>query len=243
MDKIMLVGEEFPIEFLDQYQKQIENYNLPAQHGLPDNKYRLFVKLMTEALVEKGFADGVRGKRRAKIHERVDIGAAISANVEDIPAKDNEDENDQDWAYDGSGEEALIYFIYAKNGKTKIGKTVDIDRRFYNLSMMSPLELKLLFTIIIDQDRVSALESYFHRLFDRKRNHGEWFNLSHKDLRLVKDWDAMRQGVYRKINWWEREVTERTRKIIYNMLLLGYFIALNRFIFKLIGVLVDNGGL
>jgi len=65
-----------------------------------------------------------------------------------------------------------VYFVAAPDaGMVKIGKTIDLEKRFANLQNMSPIPLKVACQIHYDD----GLEYRIHQHFKEYRSHGEWF--------------------------------------------------------------------
>jgi len=65
-----------------------------------------------------------------------------------------------------------IYFIYAEEvNRVKIGKSVKLDRRLYELQCGSPVKLEL----ILSFEAPEIVERKLHALFDQYRVMGEWF--------------------------------------------------------------------
>jgi len=81
-----------------------------------------------------------------------------------------------------------VYFIEADNGLVKIGKSKNVRKRLAALRGGSPIHLRLLYSIDCN-GRASETEKHFHKMFEAKRKHGEWFGLNKKEKR-----DIMRMG-------------------------------------------------
>ncbi|MFA6270687.1 MAG: terminase small subunit [Candidatus Paceibacterota bacterium] len=73
-----------------------------------------------------------------------------------------------------------VYLILAENGLVKIGKTIDVERRFQSLNSMSPVDLKLVY--VFDTLFGDELEEDLHARYETKRVKGEWFALTEKDV-------------------------------------------------------------
>lgn len=68
-----------------------------------------------------------------------------------------------------------VYLIgCAQNSLVKIGRSVDVQRRFGDIQRMSPVKLELLWKT----EGGWKLESNLHLVFRRRRVHGEWFDFS-----------------------------------------------------------------
>ena len=68
-----------------------------------------------------------------------------------------------------------VYFIEAQNGYVKIGRSDDPSKRFIDISNMSPIPLWLRHTVF--SDNYIMAEARVHKMFDKYRRHGEWFEL------------------------------------------------------------------
>lgn len=73
-----------------------------------------------------------------------------------------------------------VYLIRAENGLIKIGKSMDVERRFRTLVSLSPVELELL--CYFDTLFGDELEEELHAIYEEKRVRGEWFALTKSDV-------------------------------------------------------------
>lgn len=80
--------------------------------------------------------------------------------------------------------ETNIYFILSENGKIKIGRTTDIKKRFKNIRLISPCQLKLLYVI---ENTSYTLENEIHLKFKHLRSHGEWFYFSDEIKKYISE--------------------------------------------------------
>lgn len=79
--------------------------------------------------------------------------------------------------------EGFVYFIHAPSVKRlKIGFTVNVNTRFNELQLGSPVKLVLLNYV----RGAFQLEITLLALFDRYRIHGEWFEAAPDLLRYIK---------------------------------------------------------
>lgn len=85
-----------------------------------------------------------------------------------------------------------VYFLRME-GHIKIGKTVELDRRFKQLAIQLPEPATV--EHVIPCDHMDAAEHFFHRLFRDRRRNGEWFKLTDAHLRWVRE---MREWNLRK---------------------------------------------
>lgn len=73
------------------------------------------------------------------------------------------------------GRSEYVYLIACtENSLVKIGRSVDVDRRFGDIQRMAPVRLEILWKTEGDW----RLESQLHRVFRERRVHGEWFDFS-----------------------------------------------------------------
>ena len=77
-------------------------------------------------------------------------------------------------------------FVYLlRSGKYyKIGHTNSVGRRTYELAIQLPEDVKVIHSIQTDDPE--GIERYWHHRFASKRARGEWFNLSHEDVRAFQ---------------------------------------------------------
>jgi hypothetical protein len=77
-----------------------------------------------------------------------------------------------------------VYFIAATDaGMIKIGKTVDLPKRFATLSTMSPVKLEIVCSVAYDD----MLEGRIHKHLKKYRSHGEWFYADKPVLDFVRN--------------------------------------------------------
>jgi hypothetical protein len=77
----------------------------------------------------------------------------------------------------------LTYFVGSidRTGLVKIGRTINLDRRFEELQSHSPVTLSV-WRAIPGGD----LEFEFHELFAACRKHNEWFDVAYSDVMNLK---------------------------------------------------------
>lgn len=84
----------------------------------------------------------------------------------------------------------FVYVIYNQLTKLfKIGITSDITTRFRQIENSSGMKINPIFILELEinyDEKANLIESYLHSYFKHKRTIGEWFNLSIKDLMLIK---------------------------------------------------------
>lgn len=78
-----------------------------------------------------------------------------------------------------------IYVIRSENGKYKIGKAQDVNKRLQSLQTGTPEKLELVLTIKTSNKNV--LETICHRQFSSKKIRGEWFSLTDDDLNWLSN--------------------------------------------------------
>ena len=94
------------------------------------------------------------------------------------------------------GVSGLVYFMRSSATRLiKIGCTTNIDSRRKSLQSQHKCKLEIIFTY--ESDDIYVYEHWFHDFFSARNVHGEWFNLSDKDLSAV-NWrvnrDAFKRG-------------------------------------------------
>lgn len=82
----------------------------------------------------------------------------------------------------------FIYLLSSSVGLYKLGRTIDMEKRFYNHERTWPIELKIVHTISVNQ--VIACETFLLRMFKDKQKQGEWFALNEDDVRWLKSLDT-----------------------------------------------------
>lgn len=82
--------------------------------------------------------------------------------------------------YDGSG----VYVIKNVN-YYKIGFASNLNDRLNTLQTSTPFTLRVVVFIPCSINKAAQLESKLHQLFSDKNKRGEWFNLSHIDIKRI----------------------------------------------------------
>jgi hypothetical protein len=95
---------------------------------------------------------------------------------------------DGDTRADDAGEQAAHAsgFVYLlKSGRFyKIGHTLDVGRRRYELAIQLPEPVKEIH--VISTDDPLGIERYWHARFSERRRNGEWFELTRADVTAFK---------------------------------------------------------
>lgn len=74
----------------------------------------------------------------------------------------------------------VVYLLLDPPGLYKIGRTADLNQRLRELKRLVPVPLSLVGAIVTDD--AGQLERDLHEHFADKREQGEWFRLSDKDV-------------------------------------------------------------
>lgn len=80
--------------------------------------------------------------------------------------------------YEFEPKEEVVYFILNSLGRTKIGYTSDIDKRFKALKYASGDDLKVIAVYAPKLLKAPQLESLLHNEYGGSRIFGEWFELT-----------------------------------------------------------------
>lgn len=87
-----------------------------------------------------------------------------------------------------------VYFVHAPAvNLVKIGRSLDPERRFQELSLLSPVPLSVIGVV----DGGSGREAELHRRFTHLRSHGEWFHAARELLDFAAEaalhdlWDKL----------------------------------------------------
>lgn len=79
--------------------------------------------------------------------------------------------------------EECVYVIGTPGSRTvKIGRTINLAKRFADIQRMSPVPLEILWT----HPGGHELETNLHRHFKAIRSHGEWFSFEGNPVELIK---------------------------------------------------------
>lgn len=81
-----------------------------------------------------------------------------------------------------NNQENIVYIVQHKEWPkyTKIGITDNLSKRISTLNTASPTGIKILYTQKVKHKEL--VEKYLHIMFAKYRCHGEWFQLSKKQI-------------------------------------------------------------
>lgn len=78
----------------------------------------------------------------------------------------------------------FVYLLLGENGKYKIGKSKNPERRCKELSLSSCENHELIHKFKVKNPHLKEKE--LHLMFNEKRTHSEWFELSKADIEFIK---------------------------------------------------------
>lgn len=78
----------------------------------------------------------------------------------------------------------IVYFAKDECGLTKIGWTQNFKKRKETLEQLEKKKIELIH--YVSSFDCPTLEKTFHNMFKHKRVKGEWFDLTEKDIELIK---------------------------------------------------------
>jgi hypothetical protein len=116
---------------------------------------------------------------------------------------------------------SIVYILRCcDTGRVKIGITQNLDQRVKEIQAMSPTELNVVCSFIVEGQDV---ERFFHRLFDKYRLHGEWFEIPSSEFlgiheleeelsKLLKQTQDERRNILEEKYRLEREKKEKEKE-------------------------------
>lgn len=130
------------------------------------NKREIVTKIISHCHIHTGFSD------ISRICEEVLKGMPTPKEKHKVNAEDSTDL-----------EPGHVYLL--KHDKVyKIGKSIDVTRRFKEIKTQMPFKMEQVH--VIETDDPAGIEAYWHNRFKDKRLEGEWFELSTQDVKAFK---------------------------------------------------------
>lgn len=82
----------------------------------------------------------------------------------------------------------FIYFLQDDMKRIKIGKTINLNRRIFDLNVKLPSPLKLIH--YIKSEDIDKEEKQIHQKYSKHRLQGEWFNLPKGTIKFIKEYPS-----------------------------------------------------
>ena len=76
-----------------------------------------------------------------------------------------------------------VYFLEEENGRVKIGKADNYEKRINSISTSCPYDIKLIG--LVESEDCHSLERRFHRKYNAYRIRGEWFDIPESEKKLI----------------------------------------------------------
>lgn len=92
----------------------------------------------------------------------------------------------------------FVYLVRAKNGLYKIGSSIDPEKRLNGLKTGSPDKLIIIHTI--KTDSAYEAERTFHKKFEHKKVHDEWFALDERDVEFIRSIETVSDDTLRLLS-------------------------------------------
>ena len=142
-----------------------------ADHSFPDSS-TFYKKLGLTGELAKTILKFVGEKRGYR--DIVDTCSSVIKEYEDSSLSS-----------EGSVVSGYVY-LGKQNGKYKMGKSKDPDRRREDITLLGPEPFELIH--VIQTDDMNGIEKYWHERFKSKHKRAEWFSLSRTDIGAFKQW-------------------------------------------------------
>lgn len=216
-------------EFIDLYCSLIDGHYLPSIRTWNAGSLRRHCsEQITNFLVEKEIALPARGPFTARLNQEIDLSSFLKDRfVFDISfsvRSQNEIEKSR-WGtkndFSVSDETSYIYLVSSSNGLTKIGVTNNPLDRFYDLSNMSPVKLDLIYYTPVPSEYVYKMEARLHGLFRSKRQHGEWFRLTGRDILFIKQIN-IHSDIYEDLSNTRKERARIIRSVLFILVFIAF---------------------
>lgn len=103
---------------------------------------------------------------------------------------------------DTTRDDLYVFEVYGDPGVVKIGRSLNVPRRFISIQCSCPYELWLRARIFGG----GGLEPFLHEMFSRSRMRGEWFRLDEERLDRLDSFISAANGVlYERFTHFEPE--------------------------------------
>jgi Meiotically up-regulated gene 113 len=109
--------------------------------------------------------------------------AEIEEKIQDVETERARKDREDEYAQQHPGRNGYVYII--QGGEYfKIGLSVDPAKRIHAMNCKAPFPLQV--RILLPSEDIDCLERELHTVFRPKRQRGEWFLLTEKDLEFIR---------------------------------------------------------